>query len=474
MFDYLDKFKKLPQDIQEKISNPNKVKLISALENKYKVDLAVFTVKIAVSDVPINDLGIYIASDLGLAENKAKALEKDLKEQVFLDVADFLKMDLKGLGEKIVKDYLDSKNPKTEKNPQLSLPKLKVEKIEKKIPVSLPKTKSVKLLENTEEQILDFVIKPSLDIPPMPKKNDVYSRQIAEAISDISQVIEKENLISDRVELIKAREILRLYIRGIKSRPETRKILKESLNLEHKHVETILQATASAKKAITPAIKRQLFDVSAAKKNTSQVYNLSKILGHTDGAETRKLLKVDSALKVNKPVILDKAIAKNKVKKVEQKPVVEEDKKELVKPVVKDQAKPAPKEDPLKIVTAANPGKQKIHDISEVKIMNPIDELRYMDTKTFRRLGTTAKESVEKISSRFAALEKDDFEKKIAGVFAWRESPLNKLYIKMASMSAASSNSLEKLAEDMKNKKEDYLSPEELNAIIVLNRSLRF
>jgi len=41
-------------------------------------------------------------------------------------------------------------------------------------------------------------------------------------------------------------------------------------------------------------------------------------------------------------------------------------------------------------------------------------------------------------------------------------------------MSAASSNSLEKLAEDMKNKKEDYLSPEELNAIIVLNRSLRF
>lgn len=450
MFDYLDKFKKLPKDVQEKISNPNKVKIISALEKKYRVELAVFTVKVAISDLPINDLGIHIASELGLIEDQAKDLEKELKEQVFLDVADFLKMDLSGLDKKILAAYLDSKNPKKNKKEALSLPK------------ATPK----KLLSNTKEQTPKFVVKPLLDLPPMPKKNDAYSRQIAEAISDISQVIEKENLISDRVELIKAREILRLYIRGIKSRSETRKILKESLNLEHKHVETILQATVSAKKAIAPAIKRPLLDVSAAKKNTSQVYNLSKILGHADGEETRKLLKVDSALKVNKPVILDKAIAKNKVKKVEQKPVVKEEKKEP--------AKPAPKEAPLKIVTAANPGKQKFHDISEVKIMNPIDELRYMDTKTFRRLGANAKESVEKISSRFAALEKDDFEKKIAGISAWRESPLNKLYIKMASMSAASSTPLDKLAEDMKNKKEDYLSPEEINAIIVLNRSLRF
>jgi hypothetical protein len=247
-----------------------------------------------------------------------------------------------------------------------------------------------------------------------------------------------------------------LYIRGIKSRPETRNILKDSFALEHEHVETILRATATAKKAITPVIKRPLLNVSAAKKNTAQVYNLSKILGHDDENQTKKVLQVNSALKVNKPVILDKAIAKNPIK-VKELPKVENK-----------------KEEPLKVITPKTAVKQKIHDITEVKIMNPIDELRYMDTATFRRLGVTAEESVEKISARFRALERDDFEKKLAGISAWRESPLNKLYIKMASISASSGITLDKLAGDMKKKKEDYLEPEEINAIIVLNRSLRF
>jgi hypothetical protein len=51
MFDYLQKFNKLPKNIKDKASSPFVIKKIEELEERYGVDLAAFVMKYLVKDI---------------------------------------------------------------------------------------------------------------------------------------------------------------------------------------------------------------------------------------------------------------------------------------------------------------------------------------------------------------------------------------------------------------------------------------
>jgi len=148
----------------------------------------------------------------------------------------------------------------------------------------------------------------------------------------------------------------------------------------------------------------------------------------------------------------------------------------MAKPVV-----PAPVAVPAKPPVAAAPVrpaenkvKPRVEDIKPIRIMNPIDELRYMDLVNFRRIAKDPVDITKKIKSRVKLLEGEDYEKGLAGVTAWRQSPVNKLYLKIINSSLNDGQAIPQVIEGLKAKKQDYLTLAEVEAIISLNSELKF
>jgi len=83
MFDYLQKFKTLPQNLRDSVSSPAAMSVISELENRYKIDLAATVMKVMTKIIPLADLSIYFVSDFSLEQDIAKKLTAKLKEKLF-------------------------------------------------------------------------------------------------------------------------------------------------------------------------------------------------------------------------------------------------------------------------------------------------------------------------------------------------------------------------------------------------------
>jgi len=90
MFDYLQKFNNLPENLRNSVSSEAAMAVISELEKKYKIDLASTVMKVMIKSVPLTDLPTYFVSDFSLNAEEAKKLTADLKEKLFFTVANYL------------------------------------------------------------------------------------------------------------------------------------------------------------------------------------------------------------------------------------------------------------------------------------------------------------------------------------------------------------------------------------------------
>lgn len=104
MFDYLQKFNSLPADLRAKVSSDDAMNYLSALEHRYRVDLAMVVMKVMIKSLAISDLESNLVSDLGLTREMASNLSAELKEKIFSPVADYLGLKLNSKEEDIKKD----------------------------------------------------------------------------------------------------------------------------------------------------------------------------------------------------------------------------------------------------------------------------------------------------------------------------------------------------------------------------------
>lgn len=154
----------------------------------------------------------------------------------------------------------------------------------------------------------------------------------------------------------------------------------------------------------------------------------------------------------------------------------------VVAPKTQPVAKPAkPKPSPkVRTVTPPPPpqaasGKVKMDDIRyEAKALSPVEELRCFTLINFRRLDPDPTKAVEKIKEKLELLGKENYSKKIEGIEAWGESPLNRLYLAVFRRSLEEGKSLGAIIERELEKDKNFLRPQELSAIIALNKSLKF
>jgi dsDNA-specific endonuclease/ATPase MutS2 len=111
--------------------------------------------------------------------------------------------------------------------------------------------------------------------------------------------------------------------------------------------------------------------------------------------------------------------------------------------------------------------------IFQPRIMGPIDELKYMSLINFRRLDKDPFKAAEKIKEKINLLE-EEYSKKVEGIKAWRSSPVNRLYLQMGEASISHKKPIDVIIEERRNEGKEYLNNKEFEAIINLNRELRF
>lgn len=309
------------------------------------------------------------------------------------------------------------------------------------------------------------------------------------------------------------RQILNTYLRGVRSKIDTRSVLNKSvvaggLNLDGFTIDKIFKAceSISLNKATPPLVKApasasldklMIGEAAAGAIAGESAYNLKDAVAH------HQLKKLDLSHEIAAPapeLDLPKPLEKVLIAEpkpvvtpqvvLEEKPILREIKPELknivAKPAsLKTVTPPAPVPSPA-IVRPTAPaaslrpqplpgGRPQMSDIKAVpKVMGPIEELQFLDLINFRRLGANPQEICTKIYNKIKLLEKSGYDKMIMGVVAWRKSIINRLYVKMCQEAFAKEITLQQVIKLRQDEKREGLNWDEILAILDLNNKLMF
>ena len=90
MFDYLQQFNNLSKDLRDQVSSSASMLILTDLENKYKIDLAMVVMKVMIKNIAVKSLPSYFMSECGLSREASEELTRELKEKIFIGVAEYL------------------------------------------------------------------------------------------------------------------------------------------------------------------------------------------------------------------------------------------------------------------------------------------------------------------------------------------------------------------------------------------------
>lgn len=447
MLSYLQKFNELPKNIKDAVASAEAAAVITALEKQYGISLAAMIMKIAVKEIKLDGLSAYLINQNQVPAQTANALEKDLRKKVFAPIIDYI------LG-----------------------------------PAAGPKL----IFAETDEKEVKAVAQP------------VATGDFDAAIeAAVNRVTEKTAIqFSDPLVGAKFKQTIKTYLRGTRDKVSTVEMLTKASELGGVALNrdtaeraisfaagelTNLQKISAAaqprfkvpedglKNKISPFTKIQ----SAPAAPVVEEYNLEAAL-KAEG----KLKKPAEPIKTIKPIVDPAHELEPLVPAIRSvADSVSSPERQIIKEAVT--GKPLDKEG-LRKVTAATPkpiinmptapsGKIRMDDIRFTpQVLSPVDELRYMTVKTFRRLHSDPLQAIEKIKEKLELLGKEDYAKKIDGIVAWNESPLSKMYISLCRRALEENRPVTDILKDELKQEPQSLKPEELSAIIALNRQLKF
>ncbi len=126
-------------------------------------------------------------------------------------------------------------------------------------------------------------------------------------------------------------------------------------------------------------------------------------------------------------------------------------------------------------IPTAPSGRPKVEDIRfERKLAGPIEELRLLTLTDFRRLSKEAKQSTQKIHDKVELVSQEGYDRRIAAVRAWRESPLSQMYVALSREALIAGKGIAQILAEKRAAGEDVPTDVELGAIVELNGILRF
>ncbi|MDF1497709.1 MAG: hypothetical protein P1P90_06710 [Patescibacteria group bacterium] len=108
------------------------------------------------------------------------------------------------------------------------------------------------------------------------------------------------------------------------------------------------------------------------------------------------------------------------------------------------------------------------------KLRGLVGELESMTMSQFRRLAQAPGDATNKILEKMETLKQESFEQKVAGVRAWQDSPIMKVYLGLITESFKTRKPLVQIAEEKRKAGEDTLTSDEIEALVALNNKLHY
>ncbi|MFA6194838.1 MAG: hypothetical protein WC719_03805 [Patescibacteria group bacterium] len=489
MFDYLQQFNNLPKNLRDQVSSPSAMALISELETKYKVDLAIVIMKLMVKSLKFSDLPAYLTGELLLTPETAAQLVKELKEKIFAPMADYL-----GLTSEIRALDLDKDIEVVIKEAGLVLPSAVAisrfknivstyaRGIRSKIDTRNTLSKDVKIggLNLSPEEIdrvlkiCDTRISKGLITPAVTTQAAPVSMPPVTRLDKIIGGADKAAPVSSEYNLKQAL-----------AKGETKSVVPAPLDTKHELAKPEAQLDLPK-----PEVKAEIKSV-VLNKPVAEIKPIAPAPVVPTAPKVSPVVpivpitpKISPVSPKIAPVKHESAFTKFFGGHKEVAPVV------AVAPVTPKFAPAIPaakiiSTPPVSMAAARTlAGKQalassaahpQMHDIKPMpKVMGPIEELQFLDVINFRRLGTTPAEITSKVFAKIKLLEKDGYDKMVAGVRAWRQSPVSRLYLRLGQEAIAKGQPLKQIAEARKAANQEYLSMDEIEAIVSLNSKLVF
>ena len=111
----------------------------------------------------------------------------------------------------------------------------------------------------------------------------------------------------------------------------------------------------------------------------------------------------------------------------------------------------------------------------EKRLSGPVDELRTLDLKDFRRLSADPNQAATKLKDKVDLIEdQQGHAEKVQAIEAWRSSPLYQLYVSVTRDAVLAGVPVVQILAQHREKGEETLSDEELTAVMHVNTELRF
>lgn len=516
MFDYLYKFKDLEEGLRLAVSNPRSLSLIEELEARYHVNLAPIIMRVMTKDIKIESLALNLSSELNLNQNKAESLAEELKEKIFVDLSEYLGfVPKKDLSKKDL-----SNEVKVEKKLQDNIEKKGLfdeNKIEERD--ALDQAKPFDRLAWIKELIVKLKIsfKSEEDRGRFTSLMDKYIRGVKNKI-DVREFLMRD--LTQRGFSLSEKIVDDIFFILDQKKEEKLKELRKSVDLDKDVLQRIKKLSYGQIAALSsqethllddPKVKNlkvapDLEKLKEAKK-TELIEAPDKINLIKASGQFREEGKLDSALtqaSINSlvQVLSSKPQAQIEQEKREEEARVRAEKeaqeklkeqerlaklkeeaenkerelKEARQRAVEEELakKEAEKKTPKPSWSRLPSGKIKMDEIKRIKPMGPVDELKYMNPLDFRRLDGNPEEAFAKISQKLIVLENIDYSKMIEGIKAWRQNPINKLYLNIFAQAGNEGKSVDQVIAERKAAGKDYLSKEEIAHLIQFNKKLSF
>jgi len=476
MFDYLQQFNNLPKELRDKVSSPAVMATLSELEKKYQVDLAMTVMKVMIKSLSVSGLTSYFISDFNLGQTAAENLSKELMEKVLLNVADYLDLQKQAKALDLDTD---------------------INLILEEAGLILPSSDLVSRFKSVLSTYLKGIRSKLAARDAFAKPINMGGLNLSTAeIDRVFKICEQKTFKSLEVNLAAVSKLISPQSRldkiiasadgngqsseyNLKQAIASGQVKKPEFKLDTKHELSVPKQELSLPwveaptkvviptQAVTPAHAVAQAAVKAAVQVMAPVIPIPKPPVRSANP-VPPITLVKPATPVMAPSVGTPA-----------KTVFPPNAKMFVPPITKPNIPSVQKP-----IASARPAfsssisKQAMHDIKPMpKVMGPLEELQFLDLINFRRLGKTPAEITAKIFSKIKLLEADGYDKMVAGVHAWRQSPVNHLYLKMVQEAISKGMTIKDLAlakqKDIVESKR-YLNLEEIEAILSMNSKLVF
>ena len=183
---------------------------------------------------------------------------------------------------------------------------------------------------------------------------------------------------------------------------------------------------------------------------------------------------VEEAIKNFQPQMVSSSTSESIDQPTKERFLEEDTSEKKVEAIIEKSLNVNPENKPILSRRPEEPGKVMVGSISNYpKIYGPNEELRSISLIDWRRWDIS-QEAMLKVKGKIDLLAEDSLVKKAEGIKAWKESEVNRLYLEIGEESINKGKSVKETINERQKGGRKTLTEAEFNAVVGLNKSLRF